>query len=117
MRAEGLGVANQDPTPGFSFKMYSAIAPHPSAYPSPRKLAMYWKSWGEDLQWSSSRLDQGHPLVPWGTEGRRPVRGRHGEGTSAMCTTPRRVHAGRTAWSMELEGPVDAAPEAPPQSS
>lgn len=36
---------NWDPIPGFSFKMYSAIDPQPSAYPNPRKLVMYWKSW------------------------------------------------------------------------
>lgn len=37
MRTEGLGVVNRDPTPSFSFKMYSAIAPHPLAYPNPKE--------------------------------------------------------------------------------
>lgn len=53
------------PYPWLPFKMYSAIAPHPSAYPNPRKLAMYWKSWGEDLQ----KWPQGGPESAFGSLG------------------------------------------------
>lgn len=49
-RTEGLGVVNRDPTPSFSFKMYSAIAPHPLACPNPKESWPLLGDLGEDLQ-------------------------------------------------------------------
>lgn len=60
------GVVKQDPTPSFSFKMYSAIAPHPLAYPN---LKESWPCTGRVGRGPSLKWLQDGPELSFGSLG------------------------------------------------